>query len=91
MCSSRCSAAAKVQFHSTSITTFRSRNADFIKSGQGMGIAYLAPVDPSGKVETNPFIKEMPSFPDLYREIHGKPPSGRCGTPRTGSSTRSAK
>ncbi len=66
----------EVQFHSTSITTFRSRNADFIKSGQGMGIAYLAPVDPSGKVEINPFIKEMPSFPDLYREIHGKPPSG---------------
>ena len=66
----------EVQFHSTSITTFRSRNADFIKSGQGMGIAYLAPVDASGKVETNPFIKEMPAFPDLYREIHGKAPSG---------------
>ena len=66
----------EVQFHSTSITTFRSRNADFIKSGQGMGIAYLAPVDASGNVQTNPFITEMPTFPDLYREIHGKAPSG---------------
>ncbi|MDP2356262.1 MAG: tripartite tricarboxylate transporter substrate-binding protein [Beijerinckiaceae bacterium] len=66
----------EVQFHSTSITTFRSRNADFIKSGQGMGIAYLAPVDASGNVQANPFITEMPAFPDLYREIHGKAPSG---------------
>ncbi len=66
----------EVQFHSTSITTFRSRNADFIKSGQGMGIAYLAPVDASGNVQTNPFITEMPTFPDLYREIHGKAPTG---------------
>jgi len=31
----------EVQFHSTSISTFRSRNANFIKSGQGIGIAYL--------------------------------------------------
>ena len=66
----------EVQFHSTSITTFRGRNAAFIKSGHGMGIAYLAPVDSNGTVETNPFIKEMPSFPELYREIHGKPPAG---------------
>ena len=66
----------EIHFHSTSITTFRSRNADFIKSGQGMGIAYLAPVDGSGKVQPNPFITEMPAFPDLYREIHGRAPSG---------------
>ncbi|MFN3888857.1 MAG: Bug family tripartite tricarboxylate transporter substrate binding protein [Beijerinckiaceae bacterium] len=66
----------EVQFHSTSITTFRGRNADFVKSGQGMGIAYLAPVDASGNVAKNAFITEMAAFPDLYREIHGKPPSG---------------
>jgi hypothetical protein len=66
----------EIHFHSTSITTFRSRNADFIKSGQGMGIAYLAPVDAQGKVQPNPFITEMPAFPDLYREIHGRAPSG---------------
>ena len=66
----------EVNFHSTSITTFRGRNADFIKSGKGLGIAYLVPADQQGRFVPNAFIKEMPAFPDLYQEIHGKPPSG---------------
>ena len=66
----------EVQFHSTSITTFRGRNAEFIKSGQGMGIAYLVPADASGNFQPNSFITEMPAFPQLYREINGKPPAG---------------
>ncbi len=82
----------EIHFHSTSITTFRSRNAAFIKSGQGMGIAYLAPVDAQGKLHLNPFITEMPAFPDLYREIHGRAPSGPLWERRrTGSSIRSAR
>jgi tripartite-type tricarboxylate transporter receptor subunit TctC len=67
----------EVQVHSTSISTFRSRNASFIESGQGMGITYLVPVDKDGHYERSPALPEMPAFPDLYKQIKGKPPSGR--------------
>ena len=66
----------EVHFHSTSITTFRGRNADYIKSGQGLGVAYLVATDAQGRFTPHRFIKEMPAFPDLYRQIHGKAPSG---------------
>jgi hypothetical protein len=66
----------EVQFHSTSISTFRTRNASFIKSGQGIGIAYLVPVDRNGAYERSPDLADVPAFPDLYKEIHGKMPSG---------------
>ena len=66
----------EVQFHSTSISTFRGRNAAFIKSGEGIGIAYLVPVDRYGGYERSRYITEMPAFPDLYKEIRGRPPSG---------------
>ena len=39
-------------------------------------MSYLVSVGADGQFERNAFIKEMPAFPDLYREIHGKPPSG---------------
>ena len=66
----------EVQFHNTSIGTFRSRGADLVRSGQGIGVAYLTPVDAGGGFERQPLITEMPAFPDLYREIHGRMPSG---------------
>ncbi len=66
----------EVHVHSTSIATFRSRSAGFIKSGEGVGIAYLVPVGPGGQYRGNPHITEMPAFPDLYREIHGRLPAG---------------
>ena len=66
----------EVQLHNTSVTTFRSRSAAFVKSGQGIGINYFAAVDGQGNLERNKFITEMPAFPDLYREVHGKMPSG---------------
>jgi len=66
----------EVQFGSTSISTFRSRNSSFIKSGQGIGIAYLVPVDASGGFAKSPYVTEMPAFPDLYNEIFGRMPSG---------------
>jgi putative tricarboxylic transport membrane protein len=66
----------EVQFHSTSISTFRSRNAAFVKSGDGIGIAYLVGVDRNGAYHKSQYINEMPAFPDLYREINGRPPSG---------------
>ena len=66
----------EVQFHSTSISTFRSRNAAFVKSGDGIGIAYLVAVDRNGGYERSRYVTEMPAFPDLYKEVHGKLPSG---------------
>jgi hypothetical protein len=68
----------EVQMHSTSIATFRSRNAAFIKSGEGVGITYLVPVDGAGGYQRSKVITEMPAFPDLYREVHGKMPSGEA-------------
>ncbi len=66
----------EVNVHSTSITTFRGRNAAFVKSGEGLGIAYLVPVDAGGRYETSKFIPEMPAFPDLYKQVRGAMPSG---------------
>jgi hypothetical protein len=66
----------EVQFHNTSIGTFRTRSAAFVRSGEAIGIAYLVAVDPDGTFGRNGDIAEMPAFPDLYREVHGKVPSG---------------
>ena len=66
----------EVQLHNTSIGTFRARSAAFIKSGEGMGLYYLAPTRDGGDYERNPLITEMPAFPDLFKEVHGKQPSG---------------
>jgi len=66
----------EVQFHNTSIGTFRSRSGSFIKSGEGVGISYLVPVGTNGEFQKNKFITEMPAYPDLYKEVHGKLPSG---------------
>jgi putative tricarboxylic transport membrane protein len=66
----------EVNIHSTSIATFRGRSGAFIKSGEGVGFAYLVPVDRNGRYQRNRLIREMPAFPDLYREVHGRMPSG---------------
>jgi hypothetical protein len=66
----------EVNIHSTSIATFRGRSGNFISSGEGVGFAYLVPVDAAGRYQRNARITEMPAFPDLYQEVHGKMPSG---------------
>ena len=66
----------EIQVHSTSITTFRGRNAAFVKSGEGIGIAYLVPGRRDGRYETSKFIDEMPAFPDLHKQVRGAMPSG---------------
>src|SRR5579871_6498095 len=68
----------EVQFHSTSIGTYRTRSAAFIKSGQGIGVYYLASTGPNGEFERNKLINDAPAFPDLYREVHGQPPAGEA-------------
>jgi tripartite-type tricarboxylate transporter receptor subunit TctC len=66
----------ELQFANTSITTFRSRNREFVQSGEGIGINYFVPVDANGKYEQSKYINDMPAFPDLYKEAHGRMPSG---------------
>ena len=34
------------------------------------------PVDKEGRYQRNALITEMPSFPDLYTQVHGRMPSG---------------
>lgn len=66
----------EVQTANTSISSFRQRAA---ASGDGelFGIAYTTYVRPDGTYDRHPQIKEMPAFPDLYKEIHGKMPEGK--------------
>jgi tripartite-type tricarboxylate transporter receptor subunit TctC len=66
----------EVQFHNTSIGTFRTRSATFIKSGEGLAVYYLVSTGPGGEFERNSMITDAPAFPDLYREVHGQWPSG---------------
>ncbi len=67
----------EVHFHNTSIGTFRTRSGAFVKSGEGLGISYLVPVDASGNYQRSKLVTEMPAYPDLYKEIHGKLPAGK--------------
>ena len=66
----------EVQMHNTSIGTFRTRNADFIKSGEGIAICYLAGIDAKGKFVKNPHLPDMLALPELYREVNGNLPDG---------------
>jgi hypothetical protein len=66
----------EVQVHSTSISAYRTRNVNFITSGQGIGISHLVPVDKDGHYEPSPLVPDVPAFPDLYKEINGRMPSG---------------
>lgn len=67
----------EIQFHNTSVGSFRTRSGAFIKSGEGIGVYYLVTTDENGRFEKNDLITEVPAFPDLYRQLHGKAPSGK--------------
>jgi Tripartite tricarboxylate transporter family receptor len=66
----------EVQFHNTSLGTYRTRNANFIASGQGIGVYYFASVGANGVIAKNELVGDIPAFPELYREVRGKMPSG---------------
>src|SRR4051812_14746157 len=66
----------EIQFHNTSIGTFRTRSGAFIRSGSGIGLYYHVSVDANGTFQKNRLITEMPAFPDLYQEVYGKMPAG---------------
>lgn len=67
----------EVQYTGTSIGTFRRRSGDYVKAGKAMGLFYLVPVAKDGSYERNKYIPEMPAFPDFYKSIYGKMPSGK--------------
>lgn len=66
----------EVQYTGTSIGTFRRRSGAYVKAGKAMGLFYLVPVAADGSYKRNKYITEMPAFPDFYKEVFGKMPSG---------------
>ena len=60
----------EVHFHNTSIGTFRTRSGAFIKSGEGLGISYLVPVDASGNYQRS---KLRHRDAGLSRPLQGDP------------------
>ena len=66
----------EVNFHNTSLATYRTRSKSFITSGEGIGIAYFTPSDADGNFEKSPHVIDMPAFQELYKEVHGHLPSG---------------
>ena len=66
----------EVQMHNTSIGTFRTRNAAFIKSGEGVAICYLAAIDNDGHINKSPHLPDLLALPELYEKINGRRPSG---------------
>ena len=65
----------EVQFHSTSISTFRSRNARLHQVGRRLGIAYLVP-STATETTSEPVHHRDAGVPRPLREMHGKMPSG---------------
>ena len=66
----------EVHAHNTSLGTYRTRSKSFISSGEGMGYSYLVPSNAKGEYKRRTDVPDMPAFQDLYKEIHGKLPSG---------------
>ncbi|MDB5651780.1 MAG: hypothetical protein JWL62_3300 [Hyphomicrobiales bacterium] len=66
----------EVNVHDTSLATYRTRSKSFITSGEGMPLCYLVPSDAQGNFVKSAQVTEMPSFQELYRDVHGKLPSG---------------
>jgi len=66
----------EVNFHNTSLATFRTRSKGFIQSGEGTGFSYLVASDEKGNYARRTDVTDMPVFQDLYKEIHGKLPEG---------------
>ena len=66
----------EVNVHNTSLATFRTRSKGFVDSGEGVGLSYLVASDEKGGYKPRADIKDMPSFQDLYKQVHGKLPEG---------------
>lgn len=66
----------EVNFHNTSLATYRTRSKGFITSGEGAGLAYLLASDEKGAYRRRSDVTDMPAFQDLYKDVHGKTPEG---------------
>jgi hypothetical protein len=49
---------------------------DLVKAGKAVPLYSLGIYDTSGKVARDPNFPDLPSFPEAYQQVHGKPPSG---------------
>jgi hypothetical protein len=66
----------EVNFHNTSLATFRTRSRGFVQSGEGAALAYLVASNERGEYARRSDVTDMPAFQDLYRQVHGKAPEG---------------
>ena len=71
-------AARRVQVHNTSIGTLRVRGGHSSKSGEGVRSPIWCRSGRTANSEEQ-FITEMPAYPDLYKEVHGKLPWSGLG------------
>jgi hypothetical protein len=67
----------EVHVQNVSIRTYRTRSMEAVRSGEMMGLFYLAYVDENGDIQKNPHIDELVTFPEFYQQIHGRMPAGR--------------
>jgi hypothetical protein len=47
-----------------------------IKDGKALALWYQSDFDDKGNPIANPLVTEFPAFHDVYKEVHGKMPSG---------------
>jgi hypothetical protein len=50
---------------------------NLIDKGKGIPLWSIPIIDKSGHLAKDPLVGQVPYFPDVYRKIHGKDPSGR--------------
>jgi hypothetical protein len=66
----------EVNFHNTSLATFRTRSKGFVQSGDGAALSYLVASNEKGEYLARKDVTDMPVFQDLYKQVHGKLPAG---------------
>ena len=66
----------ELHVHNTSLPTYRTRSKAFFTSGEGIGRSYITPSDEKGEFTRRADVTDMPAFQDLYKDVHGKLPSG---------------
>lgn len=55
---------------------FAKNASALVKAGKAVPLYTLGIFDESGKVVRDPNFPDLPSFPEAYAQVHGKPPAG---------------
>ncbi len=67
----------EIQYSNTSYSTLVTRSADFVApKGEGMAVYYFCTRGGNGDFVRKKLEGDIPCFVDLYKQIHGKDPSG---------------